>query len=80
MTKIKWEQSTVREGVYRTQRFGNLLSDTIQGEVDRGDDGTWNGWLFNWSNSTRNEFRLGFASKRAAVRWVNGKLKGWGAS
>jgi hypothetical protein len=78
MTTIKWTQSTVCNKTYRTQKFGNMLCDTIQGEVYVNDDGIWAGWFTNHSNSDRTEFRLGFASKGAAVKWVNAKLRGWG--
>ena len=73
MTSIKWTKSTVSES-YRTQRFGNLMSDTTQGEVDQSSDGTWCGWFTNHSNRQLTQFRLGFASKGAATRWVNAKL------
>jgi hypothetical protein len=41
--------------------------------IDPSTDGTWCGWVMD--NDLGNEFRLGFASKGAATRWVNGKLK-----
>jgi len=58
-----------------TTRFGNLLSDTYQGEVEQGSDGLWAGWFFNLSNETKNKFRLGFTSRAAAARWVNKRLR-----
>jgi hypothetical protein len=74
-TQIKWTKSTISES-YRTQKFGNLLSDTYQGSVDLNEDtGRWSGWFMDWSNAEYNKFRLNFASKRAAIRWVNARLR-----
>lgn len=73
---IKYVQSTVSSRpTFRTEKFGNLLSDTYQGEVDQARDGTWEGWMFNWSSKDRTEFKLGLKSKTAATRWVNSKLR-----
>lgn len=72
MTTITYTK--LGEKSYKTQTFGNLLRGSFYGMVDRSDyDGTWCGWLFN--KDMGNEFRLGFASKGAATRWVNGKLR-----
>lgn len=78
---IKYIQSKVSERpTFRTEKFGNLLSDTYQAQVEQSTDGTWSGWLFNWSNKSCSEFRLGFGSKGAATRWANEKLKGVGVN
>lgn len=72
---IKYTQSTVSERpTFRTKKYGNLLSDTYQGEVHRDDNGKWTGWVYNWSNNGRSEFRFDFATRAAAARWVNAKL------
>ena len=64
---------------YRTPKYGNLMSDTFQGEVYQCDDNTWSGWFTNLSDSNSyahpTQFRLGFATKSAATRWVNNKLR-----
>jgi len=65
---------------YRTAKFGNLLSDTWQGQVDQNTDGTWNGWLLNYSQGGKGDFRLGFASRAAAARWVNQQLRDIGVT
>lgn len=74
ITKIEWTKSTVSES-YRTQKFGNLLSDTFQGDVYPNSNDAWSGWLMNWSDSGKSQYRFDFISKRAAVRWVNKKLR-----
>jgi hypothetical protein len=71
---IKWTKSTVSD-TYRTEKFGNMMCDTIQGEVDQSSDGTWCGWFTNHSDRSKTEFRLDFKSKGAATRWVNAKLR-----
>lgn len=77
-TIIKWEKSTVApRPTYRTQKFGNMLSDTIQGEVSQSSDGTWSGWFTNHSNSQYTKFEF-FDTKYAATKWVNRKLREWG--
>jgi len=58
-----------------TPKYGNLLCDTYQGEVEQGSDGLWAGWFFNLSNESKNQFKLGFASRAAAARWVNEQLR-----
>ena len=65
---------------YRTIKFSNLLSDTYQGEVEQDTDGTWIGWLINYSQGNKGNFRMGFASRAAAARWVNQQLKGVGVT
>lgn len=78
---IKYTQCKVsKRATFKTQRFGNLLSDTISGEVDQSGDGTWNGWLMNWSRKNNCNFKLGFGSRAAAARWVNQKLRERGVS
>lgn len=72
---IKYTKSQVCDNTYRTEKFGNLLSDTYQGQVEQGNDGSWAGWMFNWSNRTKTEFKLGMKSKKAATRWTNTKLR-----
>jgi hypothetical protein len=75
MDKITYTESKINKNIYRTERFGNLLSDTYQGEVDLDRDGTWSAWFFNHSDRHRTEFRLGFKTRAAAARWVNNKLR-----
>lgn len=70
---IKWTKSNISDS-WRTQKFGNLLSDTYQGSVDPSDDGTWSGWMMNLSRSGQSKFRLGFKSRGAATRWTNARL------
>jgi hypothetical protein len=66
---MKYQQATaVARPTYRTVKFGNLLSDTWQGQVELDNDGTWSGWLLNYSQGSRGDFRLGFASRAAAAR------------
>ena len=74
---IKYKQSTVASRpTFRTEKFGNLLSDTYQGEVSQSnEDGTWQGWRLNWSTIGDSVFRFGFKSRGAATRWVNDKLR-----
>jgi len=72
-TTIKWTKNF--SGSYRTQKFGNLLSDTYQGSVDPTVTGKWCGWFMDLSNSQYSKFRLNFASKGAAVCWVNRLLR-----
>jgi hypothetical protein len=68
-----------RRPTFRTEKFGSLLSDTYQGEVHQNDDKTWSGWFTNFTNPRSyahpTAFRLDFASRSAAARWVNGKLR-----
>ena len=76
---IKYTQSTVAERpTFRTVKYGNMLSDTYQGEVHQDSDGKWTGWVYNWSNNSGSEFRFDFASRAAATRWVNSTLKNKG--
>jgi len=78
---MKYQQATAAaRPTYRTAKFGNLLSDTWQGEVEQDTDGTWNGWLINYSQDNKGKFRLGFASRAAAARWVNQQLRNVGVS
>lgn len=72
---IKYYQSMADRPTFRTEKFGNLLSDTYQGEVCQSSDGTWNGWLLNYSRNGESEFKLGLRSKKSATRWVNSELK-----
>lgn len=74
ITKIEWTKSTVSDH-WRTEKFGNLLSDTFQGDVYPNSLGTWSGWLMNWSDSGKSQCRFDFISKRAAIRWINKLLK-----
>lgn len=75
---IKWAKSTVSvRPTWQTQKFGNLLSDTYQGEVHQDSDG-WNGWVMNWSNNSKTIFKFRLASKQAAIRWVNNELRKMG--
>lgn len=76
MTKIIYTQSKATNlPTFNSQKFGNLLADTYQASVDQSSDGTWAAWLLNWSREGKGEFRLGFKSKRAAIRWANSKLR-----
>lgn len=78
---MKYQQATAaNRPTYRTVKFGNLLSDTWQGQIDQNTDGTWNGWLLNYSQGGKGDFRLGFASRAAAARWVNQKLRDIGVT
>lgn len=74
MASIKWTKSNIREA-WRTPQFGNLLSDTYQGEVDQDSDGKFSGWMMNLSRSGHSKFRFGFGSRGAATRWVNQQLR-----
>lgn len=71
---IKFIESPVTPKTYRTIKYGNLLSDTIQGEVYYS-DGEWHGWYMNHSDSRLTKFRFGFKSRAAAARWVNRHLR-----
>lgn len=72
---IKYTKSTVAvRPTFRTEKFGNLLSDTYQGEVNQSPRNDWTGWLTNYSDPYKSEFKLGFKSKAAATKWVNEKL------
>jgi hypothetical protein len=71
---ITWKKNGSLNSWY-TQRFGNLLSDTFQGNVSLMDDGTWDAWVINLSTSGKGKFRLGFRAKAPATRWVNAELK-----
>ena len=77
---IRYDDKTEYAGhpCYRTPKFGNLLSDTLSGEVDSFDGVAWSGWATNHSNESRSEVRLGFGSRAAAARWVNAMLRDWG--
>ncbi len=76
---IKYTQATsASRPTCRTIRYGNLLSDTYQGEVHQSADGTWTGWVYNWSSNGRSEFRFDFASRAAAARWTNARLRARG--
>ena len=73
---IKYTQSTVAtRPTFRTEKFGNLLSDTYQGEVHQTDSGKWNGWVMNWSRIHDSLFKFEFSSKASATRWTNARLK-----
>lgn len=82
MTTITYEDRSeyTITPTYRTPKYGNLLSDTFRGEVHQNDDDTWSGWFMNLSDSNSysnpTQFRLNFASKGAATRWVNNLLRG----
>lgn len=65
---------------YRTPKFGNLLSDTYQGEVSQAPAGSWDGWLMNYSRPGDSVFRFGFRSRAAAARWVNAQLRKLGVT
>jgi len=79
MSKITYTQSNVpSRQTFRTQKFSNLLSDTWQGEVYQAEDGTWTGWLLNWSNSHRDNCMFCFKTKKGATRWVNKSLRSVG--
>lgn len=79
-TKIIYEDRSkyTNRPTFRTPRYGNLLSDTFQGEVHFNGD-AWSGWFMNLSDSNSyaypTEFRFDFRSKGAATRWVNNKLR-----
>lgn len=75
MCSIHYRPSPITPNTYRTQRFGNLLSDTYQGEVYLSEENGWCGFFFNWSRKNENKFRLNFKSRSAASRWVNDKLR-----
>lgn len=76
---IKYTKSTAApRPTFRTVKYGNMLSDTYQGEVHQDEDGKWTGWVYNWSNNGRSEFKFDFASRAAAARWVNQQLKSKG--
>ena len=75
---IKYTKSPIDEKIFRTIKYGNVMSDTVQGEVDQSSDGTWCGWMTNHSDRSKTEFRLGFGSRAAAARWVNQKLRMYG--
>lgn len=77
MSKIKYtEVKHAPRPTFRTVKYGNILADTVQGEVHQDtDDGTWSGWMTNYSNSRRTSFKLGMGSKSAATRWVNSQLR-----
>ena len=82
---IKYEASPVLENVFRTQKFGNLLSDTYSAQVELSEDGTWLAWFTNHSRDGMNvndepyngltHLRFGFKSKTAAIRWANKMLR-----
>jgi len=74
---IKYTKSNVSDA-YRTIEYGNLLADTVQGEVYPDDDGKWVGWFTNWSDPHKSEFKFGFGSRAAASRWVNSRLRARG--
>lgn len=79
MKRIQYKQAKYApRPTFRTQRFGNLLSDTYQAEVDQSPDGSWSAWFFNLSNESRNDFKFGLKSMAAATRWANSKLRGVG--
>lgn len=72
------EAKAATRPTFRTVRYGNLLSDTYQGEVNcHRDSNEWSGWFYNLSNG-KTEFRLGFGSRAAAARWVNQQLRNVG--
>ena len=77
-TRITWEERNWSRPTWVTPKYGNLLADTIQGEVCIDGNDTFSGWFFNWSDSRRNEFRLGFATRGLAPSWVNTKLRAAG--
>jgi len=56
-----------------TQSFGNLLSYSYRGEVDKSNDGRWNAWVF-CSNKSDTVFCLGLKSKATAKAWVRREL------
>lgn len=81
MTVITYEDRSeyTTTPTFRTHKYGNLLSDTFQGEVYQSGNGTWAGWFTNLSDANSycnpTDYRLGFATKAAATRWVNSKLR-----
>lgn len=76
MTKMIYTKVNTPTPTFRTKKFGNLFSDTYQGEVydNEDEDGTWSGWCINLSGNG-SDFRIDFISKTAATRWVNEKLR-----
>lgn len=76
MIKYYQAQEAARP-TYRTSRFGNLMSDTYQGEVTQSPEGAWSGWFYNLSRE-ETKFRFGFKSRAAAARWVNSHLRSVG--
>lgn len=78
-SKIKYTKAEYApRPTFRTIKYGNMMCDTVQGEVNQSDSGEWSGWFTNHSNSSRSEFKLGFGNKGAATRWVNAQLKSFG--
>ncbi len=69
---IQCRKSAVTEAYY-SQKFNNLFRGSIQGVVSQLINGSWDGWVFD--DDLGNEFRLDFATKGAATRWVNRKLR-----
>lgn len=73
--RLKWTESTVIKNTYRTQKIGNLLRDTKQGEVNYCEEGNfWSGWVTNHSDHSKTIFKLGFSSKAAAQNWVRKEI------
>lgn len=72
---IYTKQLHTRRPTFCSQKFGNLLSYTYQGVVERGSDGSWDGWIMNLSRKGQDEFRFNFKSRAAAARWTNDKLR-----
>lgn len=75
-TKITYtKQKFTRRPTFLSQKFGNLLAYTLQGMVEQDTDGSWDGWIINWSRKGQDDFRFGFKSRAAATRWTNDKLR-----
>lgn len=76
MVRIKYTKSNVASRpTYRTEKFGNLLSDTWQAEIYQMPEGDWSAWVMNLSNNSHTEFKVGLTSRAAAKRWASKKLR-----
>ncbi len=74
--KIKYTKSNVAANpTFRTEKFGNLMSDTYLGEVSQDEDGSWLGCFMNLSVVGEGKYRFNFASRAAASHWVNKHLR-----
>lgn len=71
---LKWKKSKVSENEFRTEKFGNLLSDKFRGSVYISTSNKWTGILENLSNIRMSKFKIGFASDKAAKAWVKKQL------
>lgn len=76
LSQIKYQEvRAAYRPTFRTIRYGNIMCDTVQGEVSLSVDGDWIGWFYNHSDTRKSEFKLGFGSRSAAARWVNKLLR-----